>query len=297
MTTVEFEPPSLGADHGADRLEQRRALASFLRARRARLRPEDVGIDPGPRRRIPGLRRQEMAALAGVSVTWYTWLEQARPINVSADVIDALCRALRLDELEWLHVRRLVGLPAPFIERRSTETSSIRSLLEAFGDVPAVAVDSRFDIVYSNASARCLQHALFGDPDLLPRDRRNILWWMFGEPGSRRLIVPWEEMAGLMVGWFRGECGENPGDPRASELVTALSRRSSSFRDCWERAEVKRFGGCRYTVRDPRWGHLVLEANLLRTDQPGVNIVVSMPVDDGADSPPLEQLDHRSEVF
>ncbi|MBW3591609.1 MAG: helix-turn-helix transcriptional regulator [Actinobacteria bacterium] len=277
MTSVECEPLTWTSKRDIDVDHQRRLEVSrFLRSRRARLSPEDLGLEPGPRRRTPGLRRKEVAARAGVSVTWYTWLEQARPINVSTDVIDALCRALRLDESEWRHVRRLIGLPTPIIEHHGADIRTIRAVVDALGVLPAVALDSCLDIIVTNEA----QKALFGDPSTLPPHRQNLLWWMFGDTDMRRSIADWDESATMLVAWFRAECGKHPGDRRSIELVDELSRESNDFNERWKRGEVKQFMGRQYTVRHDRYGVFCLENTQLRVvDHPSVTILVSVPVE------------------
>src|SRR5689334_15098803 len=132
---------------------RRDELAAFLRARRARVGPEAVGLPPGPRRRTPGLRREELAQLAGVGVTWYTWLEQGRPINASVQVLSAVARALRLDPAERDHLFRLAGTPAPPADPAAPVLDrTCQVILDGLDPMPAVISNGRFDVLLHNAA-------------------------------------------------------------------------------------------------------------------------------------------------
>ncbi|OLB73693.1 MAG: hypothetical protein AUI14_25570 [Actinobacteria bacterium 13_2_20CM_2_71_6] len=131
---------------------RRTELAQFLRSRRARLRPDDVGLPPGLRRRTPGLRREEVAQLAGVGVTWYTWLEQGRPINASVQILDAIARTLRLDQAERAHLYRLAEVPAvPDPAACEILPPEIQPILDSMDLTPAVIYNGRYDILAWNA--------------------------------------------------------------------------------------------------------------------------------------------------
>src|SRR6266540_1325024 len=155
---------------------RRTELASFLRSRRERIRPEDVGLPPGGRRRTPGLRREEVAQLAGVGVTWYTWLEQGRDINVSTQVLDAISRTLRLDRLERNHLYTLAGVPiAPGAVECSVLTRPALRILEQLAPYPASVLNRRYDVLACNAAYR----KIFIDLDEIPVEDRNLLWLVF----------------------------------------------------------------------------------------------------------------------
>src|SRR6266496_4849710 len=174
----------------------RSELAAFLRERRARLRPGDVGLPDGTtRRRTPGLRREEVAELAGVSHTWYTWLEQGRPITTSAQVVDALARALRLTEDEHRHLRTLAGLTTP-IQTSAADTARLRRLVDAAMPNLAVVYDRCFDYVVWNLAYAVVRH----DPATLPADRRNMVWMMFTQPSR---LTRWEPAARAVLSQFR----------------------------------------------------------------------------------------------
>ena len=216
-------PANLSA---ARRLE----LASYLKARRASLQPHDVGLDPPPRRRnTPGLRREEIALLSGVGVTWYTWLEQGRPIATSEPVIDALARTLRLDREAHRHLRRLAGLPLPDLDQIPEGASpDVTRVLDTVLPAPACLLGPRFDFVAWNET---FSH--IWQPETLPEGRCNVMWLAFAEPGRRRTWVNWERRSRVLLAAFRAAAGEHAGDSRFAELVSALSDASDEFRSWW----------------------------------------------------------------
>jgi transcriptional regulator with XRE-family HTH domain len=219
-----------------------------------------------------------LANLAGVSLTWYTWLEQARPINVSAEVIDALARTLRLDDSQWRHVRRLAGLPAPLLHHSNLERSKIQRIIDAFESNPAMAVDRWLDVIAINHA----QAATF-DPFDLPPGRQNLLWLTFGQEFRSRLSN-WEQEARLTAAGFRAEFGKHPDDPRAEILVKELSEASEDFRSFWDSAVVKRFSSRSYNVRHQGGETLSFQINHLKiVDQPGVTVLLSLPANQASE--------------
>ncbi|MEV1009226.1 helix-turn-helix transcriptional regulator [Streptomyces sp. NPDC049881] len=218
----------------------RRELGAHLRAARAQVTPEDVGLSAGPRRRAPGLRREEVAALAGVSVAWYTWLEQGR-VGTSRQVIDAVCRTLRMDDDARRHALALAGfLPGTPLAagERAAPGAATRALLAGLATTPALALDERLDILTANAPYR----ALWGDPALLPAARRNLLLHLVtGPPGPYRVTDEEPLLRGLYQ-HFRTATAHAPDDPRAAEIVRLLHR---------ERPEAAHWWDCR-TVADFR---------------------------------------------
>src|SRR5271170_1307636 len=160
--------------------EQRRAeLGKFLKARRARLSPGDFGMPRGSRRRTPGLRREEVALLAGVGVTWYTWLEQGREINASTQVLDAVARTLKLDQAGREHLYRLAeATPVTAESERAPVPDAIREIVQSLDPLPASLVNTRFDVLYSNNASEYL----FWDWHTMPCIHKNTLWCCVTEP-------------------------------------------------------------------------------------------------------------------
>lgn len=216
---------------------RRAELGAYLRAQRARLQPEDVGLNPPPgRRNTPGLRREEVAQISGVGLTWYTWLEQGRRIATSAPVLDALARALRLDGDAHGHLRCLAGLPMPDLAPISGGANGeFARLLGTLLPAPACVFGPRFDFVAWNET-----FARIWRPDSLPASRCNAVWMAFCEPEHRRTWVNWEERSRSLLAEFRAAAGQHAGDPAFAELIGALEQASSEFHAWWAGYEVRR---------------------------------------------------------
>ena len=217
------------------RTENRRALAAFVLDRRTRTKPEDVGLSPGPRRRALGLRREEVAQLAGVGITWYTWFEQGRDIQVSADFLERLCRGFQLDGAERNHLFALAQhRPPPHAPWRSADVSAaVRSMLASLPN-PAYVKTARWDVVAWNAAAA----AMFGDFAALPPEQRNMLRLVFTDPRYRQMMVDWEGDAHRVMSKFRLDYGRANGDPAFEELVDMLCQQSPEFHQWWPRQDV-----------------------------------------------------------
>jgi transcriptional regulator with XRE-family HTH domain len=262
---------------------RRADLAAFLRARRAAVAPSDVGIAPGLRRRTPGLRREEVALLAGVSVSWYTWLEQGRPINASIDVLDSLARALRLDPVERGHLLELAGHPArQSIELgRDTCPESVLGLLDAVVPAPAYAMGPLWDLLAWNAPFA----ALFPDIETLPAEDLNLVWLLFANVNARALNGEWDAEARRTLSQFRAEVAPLREDPLVAGLVARLQETSQEFREWWPRYDVAGFESHRRVFDHPVAGRLIFESEqLVPVASPDVRIVVHLPVagDDSA---------------
>jgi transcriptional regulator with XRE-family HTH domain len=228
--------PAAGAGPPLDR---RAELSEFLRTRRARLKPQDVGLpDFGRHRRVPGLRREELAQLAGVSVAYYTRLEQGNGRNVSAEVLDAIARALRLTDAESAHLTHLAK-PKQHKKKPSAPTQhvrvALRQLLDTIDTVPAYITGRRSDILVWNRMAA----AVFGDWSELPPPERNWARLVFLRPEYRDLFVEWDQKASDIVSMLRMDAGCHPDDPRLSALVGELSVKSEEFRRLWATHDVK----------------------------------------------------------
>jgi transcriptional regulator with XRE-family HTH domain len=245
-------------------LDRRAELSEFLRTRRARLKPEDVGLPRfGRQRRVPGLRREELAQLAGVSVAYYTRLEQGHGRNVSAEVLDAIARALRLTDAEHQHLTHLARpkrhkkKPAP---RPHQVREGVRHLLDAMEDVPAYVTGRRTDILAWNRMAA----VLFCDWGKLPPRERNWARLVFLSPDLRARYVEPESKAADLVSFLRMDAGCHPDDPELSALVGELSVKSEEFRRLWAAHDVKEKGHGVKRLRHPLVGELVLSFETLQ---------------------------------
>lgn len=233
---------------------RRTELASFLRACRARVTPEAAGLLPGLRRRTPGLRREEVAQLAGVGVTWYTWLEQGRRINVSEQVLNAVARSLRLEDAERQHLFRLAEVTPTQAAVIIPPTGEVQRILDALDPLPASVVTSMYDIVGWNASYA----ALF--PMVVGAERCNSVWCSFTTPECCNPFVNRDEELPKLVAMMRGEYGKHVGEPAWERFLAELRAVSPQFTELWDRQQVsapmrmqKRFrhavfGDLRYTT-------------------------------------------------
>jgi transcriptional regulator with XRE-family HTH domain len=229
-------------------------LAAFLRSRRARLSPQSVGLPVAGRRRTPGLRREEVAMLAGISPEWYTWLEQGRDINVSVPLLESVARTLRLDADEREHLFLLAqGQPAP-VENVSHATISptLQDFLEGLQTSPACVVDARLNAIAWNRAFR----AVFGDYTQMSERERNLIWRLFALPAQQENDQGWEEHARIYLAQFRAEYGRFVNDPWWSEQITSLSRISPEFRELWARHDVLNVPEGRKSIQHPLAGAL-----------------------------------------
>jgi transcriptional regulator with XRE-family HTH domain len=212
---------------------RRDELAQFLRSRRARLTPAEVGLAPGLRRRTPGLRREEVAQLAGVGVTWYTWLEQGRPINASVQILDAVARTLRLDRTEREHLYRLAEVPAvPDLADGEVLAPEVQAIMDSLAPLPACVYSGRYDVLAYNRMYGALCQA--------PRSgtRCNVLWSMFTQPACCSSIMNRDAELPQMVATFRTLFGRHVGEPAWVELVRRLSAASPEFARMWAAHDV-----------------------------------------------------------
>jgi transcriptional regulator with XRE-family HTH domain len=207
---------------------RRQELSDFLRNRRARVAPSDVGLVATPRRRAPGLRREEVAQLAGISASWYAWLEQKRPIRVSHRTLDNLARVLQLNAAERIQLFQL-AMRQPIIEdtsRREHVSAATQRMLDQLDSMPAFIRGRRQDVLAWNRAAR----AFFFDFEKVPLDERNLVWLFFTRPELRSLIgEDWRERAQDVLARFRLDYGRHAGDADFLELVARLSSVSPEF--------------------------------------------------------------------
>ncbi|MCG6493521.1 helix-turn-helix transcriptional regulator [Kitasatospora sp. A2-31] len=234
LTTAPAPVPG-GAAPVAPAEARRHELAAFLRSRRERIAPEQVGLPMTGRRRTPGLRREEVAQLAAVGVTWYTWLEQGRDIQVSAQVLDAVARALLLDPAERGHLFVLAGAedPAP-VRECLTVTPAIRLVLEQMSPMPAAVVNVRFDVLAFN---RPYTH-IVGNIDELPFEDRNLMWMAFTPSRFREVLVDHENERETMVARFRAAMADHGAEPAWKALLARLRKASPDFEAAWQRHDV-----------------------------------------------------------
>ncbi|MFI6392816.1 helix-turn-helix transcriptional regulator [Nonomuraea sp. NPDC050540] len=257
----------------------RRELGDFLRTRRERLSPGRAGLPATGRRRTPGLRREEVAVLAGVGVTWYTWLEQGRPINVSTQVLRAVGRALHLDEAETRHLRRLAGVRTPAADPVASDPAllaAFQPVLDKLDPYPACLQTRLFDVVAYN---RAYRH-LFTDMDLIPPGERNCAVQFFTDPDWRGRYVDDDIVATRMVARMRAAASAGTAGADASGVVGRLLERSDEFARLWSRHdvllqhyEVKR-------LESPLVG--LLQLNFVSTDvtETGHRLMVMTPDDE-----------------
>jgi len=242
-------------------VHQRRAeLAAFLRARRERIAPEQAGLPPGSRRRTPGLRREEVAQLSGVGVTWYTWLEQGRQINASPQVLGAVARTLLLDQAE-----------------REQVLPEVQEILDALAPMPASVVNERFDLLAWNAAYEALWPNVTG---AAPAER-NVLWQVFTYPDCCHPYVNRHEQVGMLVAQLRGAYGRHLGEPAWTGFVRRLQAVSATFARLWDEHEVASQASYLKVYRHPAYPKLTLTTTSLAVQAvPGTRMVVYRPADE-----------------
>ncbi|MFD3665894.1 helix-turn-helix domain-containing protein [Streptomyces sp. NPDC058659] len=252
-------------------------LSEFLRSRRARLKPEDVGLPEfGRHRRVPGLRREELAQLAGVSVAYYTRLEQGNGRNVSMEVLDSIARALRLSDTERAH---LTHLAKPTVKKRQRAAIArpqrvrpgLGRLLDSMDGVPALLLGRRLDILAWNRMAR----ALMGDFATWEPEERNLARMIFRDPNARDLYIDWECKAVEVVSTLRLYAGCYPDDPLLLALVGELSVKSEEFRSLWAAHTVADKGHGTKRLRHPLVGEMTLSYESMKVagDDPDLVLV------------------------
>ncbi|HEX7871813.1 MAG TPA: helix-turn-helix transcriptional regulator [Sphingobium sp.] len=251
--------------------EQRQLLGAFVRARREGLPPEE----PGRRRRTPGLRREELAARAGIGVTWVAWIEQGREVRPSADTLARLCGALRLTGAERAYLFTLAGRADPdnpFAPGDGDAPPSIAALVRSV-EHPAYGLDPAWNICAANAGAQRLFVGMFeGD------GHRNLLRYAFTDPAARALLPDWESRVERLLAEFRRDYGQNLTDPRARSVIDWLAVESPLFRQAWDRQAVSgREGGSRQ-FDHPDDGLLSFEQHTLcAAERPDFKVVILEP--------------------
>ncbi|MGA9279272.1 helix-turn-helix domain-containing protein [Ilumatobacter sp.] len=261
--------------------DHRRELADFLRARRESIRPDQVGLPAGRGRRTPGLRREEVALLAGVSVTWYTWLEQGRRINASDDVLLAIGRALRLDEAGQSHLLALTDPGTAVVEAPQEAPSALVRLLDALMPAPAYVLGPHWEFVAWNDA----QERLYPRLAELEAPRCNLLWVLFADPSTRDLIIDWDIHARQALAEFRAATSALRHDAAMVELVELLRVESEAFDEWWPEHDVSDFETRLRRFAHPSAGELTFEYQQLSpAEWPSLRVVAQLPVpgDDSA---------------
>lgn len=252
------------------------ALGDYLRARRGQVRPEDVGLIAGARRRVRGLRREELATLAGISSEYYLRLEQGRDKNPSAQILDAIARALQLDIKGTEYLHRLASPPGSRREQLDLETAAdgTDELIDQLS-MPAIVASRCLEVLAANPLARALS------PGFTPG--RNFLRWRLLEPAARDFFVDWDESTDVVVSGLREAAGSDPDDPRLRALVEELSGASARFRELWARAEVGYRTGVIH-MRHPDVGDLYLHRNRFNIPHSGGQHMLTYRAEPGSES-------------
>ncbi|WP_093708909.1 helix-turn-helix domain-containing protein [Streptomyces sp. 2131.1] len=256
MTTMATPATQTAAPGGGEPDVRRHELANFLRSRRERITPEQVGLVRGRRRRTPGLRREEVAQLSAVGVTWYTWLEQARDIQVSPQVLDALARALLLDRSERSHLFSLAGAidPAPGTDCPHI-TTALRTMLRQLEPIPACVQNSRYDILAHNRT----YGRLLCDMDAVAPEDRNVMLLAYTNEQWRASVMDTAEVTRFITAKFRAAMAEHLAEPAWKELLGRLEAASPEFRENWARHEVVGAGSRSKVFRNAWVGLLRVE--------------------------------------
>jgi transcriptional regulator with XRE-family HTH domain len=253
-------------------------LTDFLRTRRAQVTPEQVGLEANGRRRTPGLRREEVAQLAGVGLSWYTWLEQGRDIHPSAHVLDAIARVLALDAAERAHLFHLarVELPLPEGDYPRQASPELRAIVAGLVPHPAFVTGPRADLLAWNRPAV----AVFTDFGAMPPEGRNLLRWLFADPARDHTAATWEDTAKHTLARFRAQHARRPDDPSFAALIEELSAASPEFRAWWPRHEVVAEQAGTKTIEGHALGTLRLHhLQSTPTSDPELRLTMYVPAD------------------
>src|SRR5216684_1055004 len=259
--------------------ERRQALADFLRKRRARLSPSEVGLPPGMRRRTPGLRREEVAQLAHIGTSWYIWLEQGRDVHPSAQVLESLAQALRLTPNERRHLFLLAGQSLPPHASPSEESVSpaLQQVLDDLNPSPAYVLGRRYDYLAWNKAA----DGLFAISDTLSDTSspyaRNLIWRLFTSPTTRQR-PNWEMVARATLAEFRTASARYPGDRWFEELIEDLKQVSPEFCRWWPYHDVRSALDGHKVIKHPTLGYLEFEHLTLQVlTDPDIRIMIYTP--------------------
>ncbi len=267
---------------------RRNELAAFLRSRRERITPEDVGLPGGQRRRTAGLRREEVAQLAGVGVTWYTWLEQGRPIRASVSVLEAVARTLRLDTIERQHLFRLAEVPdtAAPADGAGLLRAEIQVILDGLSPMPASVITERYDILAWNAAYA----VLFPRIAEIPAAERNTLLYCFVRSACCSAIENRADQRAAMVAQLRAAYGHHVGDPAWTGFIRRMEAASPEFAAMWATQDVAQPAHYAKVFRHPLYPRLEMTTTSFAMQAaPGLRMVVYTPAN-GATRAAMERL-------
>lgn len=253
---------------------RRGELAHFLRSRRERITPAEVGLAVRSRRRTAGLLREEVAQLADVSVTWYTWLEQGRPVNVSATTLENVAHALRLSPEETTHLFALADRPLR-PDRGEDVAPELRRLLDGLGPNPACLTNHCWDVVAVNDA---MTIGMFAIDPLGDQLQRNLIVDVLTNPQRRTEIVDWDGHARFMVGAFRGSYGRHRNDVRFARIIEYCLSNSEPFRRWWDDHEIAEQRPGTIELHHPHWGDVSYSfASFRATDASDLRLTIYTP--------------------
>jgi transcriptional regulator with XRE-family HTH domain len=251
-------------------------LADFLKTRRAKILPSQVGLSSAMRRRTPGLRREEVAQLAGIGITWYTWLEQGRAIHVSAQVIESLSRVLLLDKQERIHLYLLANQPLPtdIPAYQGTVSPILQHVLDSLLLSPSFIADQRWNVIAWNKAAAMV----LGDFSKMNARQRNVVWAMFTEDYFKQLYTDWDLNAKSLLGRFRSTCGKYIEDSWLNQFIDELKEKSTEFNLWWPLHDIQNDSGVYKQMNHPVAGTLDFESSSFEVpDHSGFKLFVHVP--------------------
>ncbi len=251
-------------------------LADFLKTRRAKIMPSQIGLPSTHRRRTPGLRREEVAQQAGVGLTWYTWLEQGRPIHVSASVLESLSRVLLLDKQERIHLYHLANqsFPIDTEENQTTVNPALQHVLDSLVLCPSLVADQRWNVIAWNKEA----NLLFGDFTEMNVRERNIVWAMFTDKKYKQLFLDWNQYAKRLLGAFRASCGQYIEDAWLLQFIEDIKAQSTEFDSWWSLHDIESSSEKYKKLNHPTAGILDFEVNNFDvSDNSGVKLIIHVP--------------------
>lgn len=264
----------------SDQEESRRELGKFLKSRRSRLTPEQFGLPIGPRRKVPGLRREELAQIAGIGLTWHTWLEQGKNIQVSTQVLERLVTVMQLNAEERNHLYKLALGQLPVEQTASIEESLIpivQNFMNEYERCPAYVTDQRWDILLWNKAGE----RVFGDFEKMDKKERNAIWRCFASPAYRNLIGDWESHAKRLLAQFRSTSTSFVGEGWFKDLVAELMEISPEFRQWWPSYDISGTPIGKKKINHPRVGTMVMEHITFQVyDAPELKLTVYRPLEE-----------------